>query len=167
MSRTDAELIAACRAGDVESFDELYQRHRDWVAAVGFRMCAHREDTLDVLQDTFAYLVRKLPELTLSGRLSTFLYPVVKHLARDRRRRRGREQELTAADEPSVLPGLPTDVRDWFVDLGPLQQEILALRFADELELAEIAEILDVPLGTVKSRLHNAIATLRKKHDAE
>ena len=95
--------------------------------------------------------------------LRSLLYPVVKHIALDRRRRSGRYRALDEADEPMVFAGLPDDVRDWFVGLGPLQQEILGLRFADGFELKEIAEILGVPLGTVKSRLHNAIAALRDK----
>ena len=130
---------------------------------VAERFCGQRADALDVLQDTFAYLLRKIPELELRGRLTTLLYPVIKHLARDRRVRAARDRPLEEAEEPVVMPGLPDDVRGWFRGLGELQQEILGLRFADDLELKEIAEVLGVPLGTVKSRLHDALARLRER----
>ena len=164
---TDLELIAACRRGEVDAFEVLYRRHRDWVASLAMRFCGHHDDALDVLQETFAYLLRRLPDLKLRGKLTTFLYPVVKHLALDRRKQSWRHATLEDEHEPAVFAGLPADVRDWFVGLGSLQQEILGLRFADGFELAEIAETLGVPLGTVKSRLHNALKQLRKKLDAE
>ena len=91
---SDAELIAACQSRDSEAFEVLYRRHRDWVVALAFRFSGHREDALDVLQDTFAYLLRKLPGLELHSRLQTLLYPVVKHLAIDRRRRARRAAQL-------------------------------------------------------------------------
>lgn len=160
---TDAELIAACRRGDASAFEVLYRRHRDWVVALAHRFCGHRDDALDVLQETFAFLLRRVPDLELRGKLTTFLYPVVKHLALDRRKRAARYGSLDEALEPAVLPGFPEDLRDWFKGLGSLQQEILGLRFADGFELKEIAAILGVPIGTVKSRLHNALAALRER----
>ena len=70
---------------------------------------------------------------------------------------------LDAAPEPATLPGLPQDVQGLLAGLSGLQQEILGLRFVDGLSLNEIAEILKIPLGTVKSRLHHALSALRKK----
>ena len=81
---TDAELIAACRAGDDRAFERLYYRHRDWIASVARRFCDDHEDALDVLQEVFAYLAREIPTLRLRHELTTFLYPVAKHRALDR-----------------------------------------------------------------------------------
>lgn len=162
-ARSDGELIAAFARGDAAAFEVLYLRHRDWVAGVARRFCGDEGDALDAMQEAFLYLIRRAPQLDLRHRLTTFLYPVVKHLAADRRRLRSRgPAPLDRADEPFEQPGLPGDVREWFVGLGPLQQEVLTLRYADGLDLGEIAIALDVPVGTVKSRLHNAMRQLRE-----
>ncbi|MBK8979496.1 MAG: sigma-70 family RNA polymerase sigma factor [Planctomycetes bacterium] len=167
--RSDAELLDAFRRGDAAAFAALYHRHRAFVMRVALRFGgADHDEALDVLQDTFAWLIDRAPGLALRHRLSTLLYPVAKHLAADRRRRRARApQPLDATTEPAVLPGFPADVRAWFADLGELQQEVLGLRFADGLSLEEIATALGVPLGTVKSRLHHALRQLREKLAAE
>ncbi len=156
MERDDGELIRAFQQGDRGAFDELYLRYRDWVNSLAYRFTGNREDTLDVLQETFAYFFRKLPEFELRAQLRTFLYPVVKHLAIKRRRPPAVPLAEPAIDPPSehaedLLAGLPED-----------QREIVWLRIVDGLDLAQIAGILQIPLGTVKSRLHAALSYLRK-----
>ncbi len=165
--RTDAELLAAFNRGDCSAFDTLYGRYRDWVVNVAHRFTGNSEDALDVLQDTFAYLLRKCPHLYLTGRMTTFLYPVVKHLALAARRKRGRyvsdDQALAAT---AVAPPSETAAgRELLAAVGCLSdvhREVLLLRFVDDLSLQEIADALGVPLGTVKSRLNHAIASLRQ-----
>jgi len=164
--RSDAELVAACRRGDDDAFAVLYRRYRDWVVAVGYRFCGNREDALDALQETFAYLVRKLPTLELTGKLTTLLYPAAKHLALDRgkktRRLRPIPEEVDPAD-PAPLAGVPDGARALLEGLPPAQQEILGLRYVDGLDLKDIAAVLRIPVGTVKSRLHHALRALREK----
>lgn len=170
-SRTDAELLAAFCRGDADAFEVLYLRHRAFVLRVARRFAPDDDEALDVLQEAFAWLIRKAPGLRLRHRLTTLLYPVAKHLGADRRRKRARGPRALddvalgadAADEPAVEMHFGEDVRDWFAGLGPLQQEVLALRFADELSLEEIAAALGVPLGTAKSRLHHALQQLRER----
>lgn len=172
-THSDAELLAAFRRGDAGAFERLYHRHRGFVLRVALRFCDRDEhEAFDVLQEAFTWLVRKAPTLRLRHPLPTLLYPVVRHLARDRRRRRERDPEpLLHPDElASPLPGedptpAPADeaLGDWLRGLGPLQREVLTLRFGDDLSLDEIADALDVPLGTVKSRLHHAIRQLRER----
>jgi RNA polymerase sigma-70 factor (ECF subfamily) len=158
---SDAELVEACRRGDDAAFESLYHRHRDWVVSVAYRFCGRREDALDVLQETFAYLLARLPGLVLTARFRTFLYPAIKHRALDRLRSERRQVPLET--EPLSSDALPGELRELIESLSPLHQEVVWLRFADGLDLKEIAEALQIPLGTVKSRLHTAIAALRKK----
>ena len=164
--RTDAALAAQAGAGDVASFEALYRRHRDWVAGLAFRFTGDRDAALDVMQETFLYLLRKLPTLRLEARLSTFLYPVVKHLARDarvkaKRAAEGNEELAKRTAERSgtenSLGGLETAV----AGLSEEHRETLLMRFVDGMTLAEIAQALEIPLGTVKSRLHAAVTALR------
>lgn len=160
--RADAELIEACQRGDARAFEVIYHRHRDWVVSLAFRFCGNRDDALDVLQETFHYLLRKLPGLKLSAKLTTFLYPAVKHRAIDRRRVATRMSSLPAA-EPVGMHGLPEDVREVWATLASPQREVLELRFLEGFSLEEIAHTLRLPVGTVKSRLHYALAALREK----
>ncbi|HZN60817.1 MAG TPA: sigma factor, partial [Planctomycetota bacterium] len=77
MERTDKELLDAFRRGDASAFEALYLRHRDWVAGLARRICGNREDALDVLQETFAYVAQRAATLELRAGFRTFLYPVV------------------------------------------------------------------------------------------
>ena len=101
--RSDAELVRAAAGGDEAAFLVLYERHRDFVFALALRHCGHREDALDLAQEAFAGLFRRLPGLELTGKLSTYLYPHVVHRAIDLRRRRrpgsGDDQAFQAALE--------------------------------------------------------------------
>jgi RNA polymerase sigma-70 factor (ECF subfamily) len=88
LTPSDEALIDGANRGEVEAFEALYRRYRDWVVAVAYRHTGDRDDALDVLQDTFAYLFGKFPGFALTARLTTFLYPVVKNLCVDLRKRR-------------------------------------------------------------------------------
>ena len=80
-SRSDDELIASLNAGDVSAFDVLYFRYRDWVVNLAYRFTADREISLDVLQETFLYLVKKFPGFRLTAQMKTFLCPAIRNLS--------------------------------------------------------------------------------------
>jgi RNA polymerase sigma-70 factor, ECF subfamily len=166
-SRSDQELIRALNAGDASAFDALYYRHRDWCVRLAYRFTRDHDDALDVLQETFAYLARKFPGFILTASMTTFLYPVVKNsaLAVRRKRRRLVTGSEEAVEVPTVAPNEPEDPRDALAQvlarIPGASREVLLMRFVDGLKLHEIAEALGVPVGTVKSRLHNALETLR------
>lgn len=167
--RTDEQLIAALNAGDGSAFDGIYHRYRDRVARLALRFTGNHDDALDVLQETFTYLFRKFPGFALTSAMTTFLYPVVRNLSHAARRKRSRSTGGAGAETLDDLPGFvvadPNDARDEIsaalARLPAAQRDTLLLRFVDELSLDEIAAATVVPLGTVKSRLHNALAALR------
>ena len=162
---SDLELVQRANRGEVEAFETLYRRYRDWVAALAERYTGNRDDALDVLQDTFAYLFGRFPGFVLTAQLKTFLYPVVRNLSLDRVRRRRPEVDVDTLAE--TLPA-PTSRR---ADgrgrrkgsRAAPQREVLLLRYADDLSLAQIADALGIPVGTVKSRLHTALTALKKR----
>ncbi|MEX1016591.1 MAG: sigma-70 family RNA polymerase sigma factor [Phycisphaeraceae bacterium] len=166
--RSDAQLVDAANTGDAAAFESLYRRHRDWVARLAYRFTADHDGALDVTQETFLYLLRKFPGLQLRGRLTTLLYPAVKHLARDWRRKRDRQAAGGDALEavPSHAPADAEDGRDELdavLDhLSEAHREVLLMRYIDDMSLDEIATALALPLGTVKSRLHHAVAAARR-----
>jgi len=169
-SRSDEDLIAAANRGQELAMEALYWRYRDWVYSLALRLCGQREDAADVLQETFFYLFGKFPGFTLSCRMRTFLHPVVCHLAFDRKRKRRRAVSLEGEPEPEAPPQVAPEAErralaELVADLPEPQRDVLLLRFADGLPLEEISGRLAVPLGTVKSRLHNALATLRRRLD--
>lgn len=166
--RSDEQLVAAINCGDATAFEALYRRHRDWVVNLAFRFTGDRDLALDVLQETFLYLLKKFPGFALTARLQTFLYPAVKNLSLNARRKSRRlvsdEETLASAAAPEAAARLETQrdqISAALAALGEEHREVLLLRFVDGLSLAEIAEALEIPLGTVKSRLHNALAALR------
>ena len=162
------ELVAALNGGDASAFDALYFRYRDRVARLALRFTGNEQDALDVLQDTFAYLHRKFPGFRLTSAMTTFLYPVVKHLSQAARRKRLRMASDEAALEAAAA-GVPApDAAGARAELSAVLTacprrtgEVLLLRFVDGFSLEEIATALHIPLGTVKSRIHNALSSLR------
>jgi RNA polymerase sigma-70 factor, ECF subfamily len=159
--RTDVDLARAMRAGDASAFEALYARYHAWVTTLAFRFTRNREDALDVLQETFAYLHRKRGGFELRSQMKTFLYPVVKHLAVSRAQLARRQAPL----DPKLDPAAPAVNQDetaaLLQGLSDVQQEVVLMRFVDGLDLQAIADALEVPLGTVKSRLHSALELLR------
>ena len=173
---SDLELVEICnsdwRDDAVEAFGLLYRRHRDYVTRVALRFCSDREIVADTLQETFIYLLRKFPPsgegLILTARLRSLLYPVARNLTLTAIKRRRRDEGSPGFD-PDQLPDPKTvdpqqeNLEKVMTSLSSRHREVLLLRFVDGMQLNEIAEALEIPPGTVKSRLHFAVRELRKK----
>ncbi len=163
----DAALVRAANTGDERALEEVYARYREWVVASAYRITRDRDDALDVLQDAFLYFFKKFPGFELRAKMKTFLYPVVRNLAIERRRKRGRARPLedlsaepeAKEEEAPAVNG--STLAGAVARLPEGEREVVALRFSDAMTLAEVAEALGIPLGTVKSRLHSALSRLR------
>jgi len=171
---SDQQLVAALNTGDAAAFETLYFRHRDWVVNLALRFTGSEDLALDVMQETFIYFLKKFPGFRLTANLKTFLYPAVKNLSIAARRKAVRVQSTEA--ELQYLEMLPavdvplaqsTELAAALANLSPDHREVVLLRFVDDLSLAEIAEATTIPLGTVKSRLHHALETLRQDQRAK
>jgi RNA polymerase sigma-70 factor (ECF subfamily) len=164
---SDRELIKSINEGDADAFDTLYRRYRDWVYNLAWRFTGSRHDALDVLQETFVYLLGKFPGFDLTASMTTFLYPVVKHVSltiRSKNRRFSSDEQMVreitspASEETNSSRA---ELAAVMAVLPDRQREVLLMRFVDDMSLQEIAGALDIPVGTVKSRLHNALEKLR------
>ena len=166
---SDEELIESANKGDPDAFEALYYRYRDWVYHLAWRFTGNENQALDVLQETFAYLLKKFPHFRLTARMTTFLYPVVKHISlairhKDRRHISADEtlNELLAPAQEEA-PASRTELAAVLTVLPDEQREILLMRFVDDMTMEEIAAALNIPPATAKSRFYRALETLR--HD--
>ncbi len=159
---SDQQLVAAINQGDSDAFRVLYERYRDWAMRLAWRFTGHHDDAQDVLQETFAYLVRKFPGFRLTCAMTTFLYPAIRHLAIEARRRRLRSvgsepnPDIRESPQQESQAAFDDELSVWLRALSPQHREILLMRFVDDMTQPEIAKALNLPLGTVKSRLHHA-----------
>jgi RNA polymerase sigma-70 factor (ECF subfamily) len=162
-AETDAVLIERYLQGDVAAFDELMRAHEDRVFAVCLRMLRDREAALDATQETFIAVFRKADRFAGRSAFSTWLYRVAVNTCYDQARRRRRHAAVPLPDSND-----PIDVSagDGFTSaelrseieaaLAALPDEFRAavvLADVEGLSLQAVADILEVPVGTVKSRV--------------
>ncbi|MEE3329659.1 MAG: sigma-70 family RNA polymerase sigma factor [Myxococcota bacterium] len=177
----DTELIAAWKGGDDSAFEELVRRHEKRVFRLLIRMMGSREEAEDVAQECFISLYRHGKRFRSEARFSTFVYRVAANAALNRRRTLGRTR--TRMEKLSVrqaagddLPSSPRDpedstlgneltqhVRDALETLSPSLRMPVVLYDIEGLPYGEIASILGVAEGTVKSRIHRARQALREQ----
>lgn len=163
----EVRLVALANAGEEAAFVELLLRHRDWATALAYRFTGDRDDALDVMQESLAELFQKFPGFVLRSTLRAYLYPVIKHrcisLFRRQRKVVRLDEHLAGHELPDLRwePPAAGEFERLIQDLPPGHAEVVRLRFALDFSLDEIAQALDLPLGTVKSRLHHALARLR------
>ncbi len=164
----DQKLIAGINAGDDQSFEQLYYRHREWVFRMACRICGSEHHAQDVVQEVFRYFLGKFPGFELRCELRTFLYPAIRNLSlaslRKSQRYVGGESGAAILDDliaPIYDSSEKQDLQHIISSLSADHREILLLRFVDGMTLPEIATLTDIPIGTAKSRLHHALAALR------
>ena len=164
---SDQELIQLINEGDTDAFEILYRRYRDWVFRLAWRFTGNQQDTLDVLQETFIYLLGKFPGFNLTASMTTFLYPVVKHISmsigKKNRRFTSDEEIFNEITAPALQESQSScsELAAVMVILPVEQREVLLMRFFDGMNLQDIAAALNIPEGTVKSRLYHALQKLR------
>ena len=173
---TVEELVQAAAGGDEEAFAQLVGLHENKVYSLALRMCGNPEDAADAAQEAFLSAWRALPSFRGEAGFSTWLYRLASNAAIDqlRRNRRQREEDSLDAgemDAPDQSPGpqeaaegseLQRAVADGLASLSEDHRRILLLREYQQLSYDEIAQTLDMDLGTVKSRISRARRALRK-----
>jgi RNA polymerase sigma-70 factor (ECF subfamily) len=164
---SDRELLAAANRGEEPAMEALYRRHRGWVYSLALAIADEPEDAADVTQEVFFYLFQKFPGFELTCELRSFLFPAVRNIAIRIRQKRVRVRPLADEAAPAARPE-PEESGDdrlsgLLAGLSDELREVVMFRFGRDLALEEIAAELGLPLGTVKSRLHRALAQLRER----
>ena len=156
-SLSDRDLLAAHCAGDAEAFGELFRRHRDRMWAVALRTTSDRELAADAVQDAFISAFRRADSYRGDAAVTTWLHRIVVNACLDRLRRQRPtselpEQELPDARDAHASLETRLDVRHALEQLPEGQRMALVLVDMHGLSVAEAAEVLDVAVGTIKSR---------------
>jgi RNA polymerase sigma-70 factor (ECF subfamily) len=177
MGRSDEELIEACRQGEASAFDVLVGRWEDKIRGACWRVLGSEDEARDVAQEAFLKAYRGLSGFKQEARFSSWLYQIAVNLCRDRLRRR-RTRAAVSLDElessgpvlAEVGPGvqdalikedLASAVRRAIGALSPEQREVVILKEYQGLTFLEIAQTLDVPVSTVKTRLYRGLGQMR------
>ncbi len=168
---SDQDLVRRCVKGDSQSFRRLYQRHQSRVRAILYQLCD--PTTLDdLVQEVFLRAWKGLPKFRQSAQFSTWLYRIAWNVASDQRQiaAKGRSrlealthQSPTHQDAPDLMHLHYQDlVQRGLKNLSFDHRSILVLHDLESVPQKEIAEILEIPVGTVKSRLFHARAAMRQ-----
>jgi RNA polymerase sigma-70 factor (ECF subfamily) len=162
---TDEQLIAAVAAGDASALAALYGRWERPLHAFLARYTGGR-DVDDLVQETWMRVVRAAGRFDPTRRASTWLFQIALNLARDWHRRPpaeavdpDRASEIAAPDGLG-RPEAALDLARLLAALPEAQRAVVVLRWFHDCDEAEVAAILGIPRGTVKSRLHHAMARL-------
>jgi RNA polymerase sigma-70 factor, ECF subfamily len=163
-STSDAALLRAHVAGDPDAFATLVRRHRDRLWAVAIRTLGDRDEAADAVQDALISAFRAADRFRGDAAVTTWLHRIVVNACLDRvRRARARPTaELPETDVPAPAVDTDTalDVRSALAHLPADQRIALVLVDMQGLPVADVAQILDVPVGTVKSRCARGRARL-------
>jgi RNA polymerase sigma-70 factor, ECF subfamily len=169
-----AECVRRAQAGDPQALTELITGQQHYVYSIAMSVLHQPEDAADLTQEAFIRLIRVLPQYSGESRFTTWLYRLVVNLCRDELRRRGRQVQLAPVIEDETEQTNPVDLiadddraADPLRALGDNELRVavrhaldkledhyrlsLTLYYFDDLKYTDIAEILDVPLNTVKS----------------
>lgn len=171
------ELVSRFLGGEADAFSRLVELYKDRVHQFIICLLGPDRESEDIAQEVFIQIYKSLGSFRRESAFGTWAYSLTRNVCRRRLRDRGRESGLFAEkDEDRELPDNAPSVETAFerredgqlvraaVDgLSPLHRSVLFLSCWERLSYEEIAAALDIPVGTVRSRIHNAIAALARK----
>jgi len=168
----ERDLVERCRRGDEGAFQELVDEHRSLVFALIARVIPDRSRTEDAAQDVFLRMYRGLPYFRGESRLSTWIYRIVANVCAQEAARR---PPLASLDDDRARPPAPAAADRQFSDLElrerlekaiarlpPNQRLLVAAHYLEGIQYEDLAEALNMPMGTVKTHLYRAKQQLRR-----
>jgi len=183
----DLDLVEAYRRGTGSAFDVLVRRHEAQIVRLCSRILSDADAALDAAQETFVKAWRALSQFHGDARFSTWLTRIAINQCRNELRRRRTVKHTQPLSLDVAAPGGDSPRRDLVAGTGPdpfealrgkeveaalrialseiddEAREVILLRDAEDLSYEEIAKILEVPVGTIRSRLHRARSELRRR----
>ncbi len=184
----DAALVAACQNGQMQAFGSLVAKHQDRLFNTVLRVCGNHDDAAELCQEAFMRALEKISTFRRQSQFYTWLYRIAMNLAISHRRKTGRVRVsslspdpelgdsqangLIAASkgkrdgDPSHLASAAESHRRVLAAIDALADEyrvVVVLRDIEDMDYEQIAAVLAVPVGTVKSRLHRGRCMLRER----
>ncbi|WP_035119598.1 RNA polymerase sigma factor SigW [Cohnella panacarvi] len=183
MKPLETRLARLARKGDQRAFAEIVDLYKDKLYHLAYRMTSNRQEAEDVVQETFLRVYKNLDRYDENQKFSTWIYRIATNLCIDRLRKRRAVYSLDAeSTDHDGLDGysmMPSDertpeteliltetqklIRDAIETLPVKYKSIMILRYLQDLSLQEISDVLDIPVTTVKTRVHRGREFLRKK----
>ncbi len=170
----DDDLVARCRAGSDRAFAELVDRYKNLVFGVISQTVADKSRVEDYAQEVFVRIHRGLSSFRGDARLSTWIYRIVRNVCAEAAARHRPMTSLDERTEDGLLRYEPAaddrafehlelrdDLEHAVAQLPAEQRFLISAHYFAELQYQELADILEIPLGTVKTQLHRAKARLR------
>ncbi len=176
----DKDLIAIAVAGPADPFEELVRRYQRPIVSYVYRMLNDYDSSLDVAQEVFIKVYKSLDRYSSDYKFSTWIYRIAHNATIDHiRRRSGKEQSIETEsrdgtyqlqiESPRPNPEEDREMSEWRTEiesvvkcLPPVYRELIVLRHSEDLSYGEIAEVTELPLGTVKNRLFRAREMMRE-----
>ena len=186
MSIRQRRFVKRLRNRDERAFADLVDEYGDRVTSMALRMMGSSAEAEDIAQDVFITVFKSIDSFRGDSKLSTWIYRITANLCKNRIKFLARRQDKKTvaldsrlASQPDAVSGharqtsrpdkaleaseLSSLIQDCLLELEESTRVLIVLRDIEDLSYDEIAEILDCPAGTIKSRLHRARAVLREK----
>lgn len=177
------KIIIEVKKGDQEAFSELVELYKDKVYQVAYRMLGNVHEAQDIAQETFIRAFVNLDSFDIDRKFSTWIFRIATNLSIDRLRKKKPnfhlEDKVTGTEDLNYYSQIPVDeklpeeevvqfeMQEWIqkeiMMLPPKYRSAIILRYMEDLSLKEIGEILNLPIGTVKTRIHRGREALRKR----
>lgn len=169
--QSDDALVQRTQSGDAEAFSELVRRHEHSVYNVALRFMRNPSLAEDMAQEAFLKAYQKIGRFRGDARFSTWLYRIACNVCLTELQKRKRRSELTTQAAPSA-PGMPAMqaaqadeaeiIRQCVTQLPRRYAEVITLYYLNECSYSQVAEIMNVPEGTLKTWMHRARKLLRE-----
>jgi len=168
----ERQLIERALHGEIEAWGEIVHRYRGAVYGISLGIVGNKDDAEDAAQDAFIRAYENLEKYDLNRKFSTWIFTIAANLCKNKLRR---DKHTTPLDDSVPMDGTAEDpartmereaqaslVQQAMAELDEKYRSPMMLRFYAELDYKEIAEILELPEGTVKTRIHRAKAALKE-----
>ena len=189
MTEEEKDLLERFRAGDPQAFTLLVERYQDRLTGFFFRNCWDRHQAEDLVQEVFIRMIKAADRYVATGRLTTYVFKIARNLWIDRARKNRIRPGEASMDKPMTPDGDPQGaviagpgatpperivareeqerLRRAWRQLPEGQRLVFELAVYQELPYREISGLLEIPQGTVKSRMFHALRTLRTIREKE